>query len=167
MRTNVSRVEREKVDLTDRSDSDVVDRQSPNSKSSSKRRDSRIGTSEHSVSSERFAFLSSRLTLDMSESFGDKVLGGRFLALELEFEQFGLVLKPLGNLFSSEFELSFSVGDVEDLAGELGADFSRGTHDSLSRSTMRKNVNQARENRREKMTNAGMDRPALSVAVAV
>lgn len=129
---------RDEEDLTNRSNSNIVDCQSPNSESTSKRRDGRIGTSEHAVSTERFAFLSFRFALNVSESFGDEVLGGRFLALELELEQLGLVLKPLRDLLSSELELSFSVGDVEDLARELGADFSCGTHHSLSRSAIRR-----------------------------
>lgn len=137
--------EREAIRTVDGDHVDSIDVQVPNGKRPSKRSNSRILALEHTVLSKGSLLLSSGLRLDEGDLLLDLGLG--HTGLDLCLEQLVLVLEPLGNLLSSESELSGSVLDVKEGSGRGGRDFSGGGENSSTRT----------EIKRQTVSNGGLD----------
>lgn len=110
----------------------------PHSESSTERSNSVVVTRKHAVGGKSVLFLSFGLALDGCNSLSDKsFLGlGRY-GLELEFEEFVLVLDPLSNLLATEGKLAGAVLKVEDRSVGLGLNLATNGEDTLSGSRNR------------------------------
>lgn len=97
-------------DSTHRSDSDVINRKTPDCERLSERCNVRVGTLEHAKGSEGIALLPLCFLLDAVEAVGIVLL----IAIgALILEQADFVVEPLGDLAPAELKLPLPVRELD------------------------------------------------------
>ena len=95
---------------TYRRDTNVIDRQAPDSESTTQRRDIRVAAVEHAISGSCISLLTLSLFLDILEP-STVFLEAQRRGLLIEIGD--LVVKPFGDLLAAECQLTLAISDIE------------------------------------------------------
>ena len=105
----------------------IVGSKTPDGKGAAERRDTRIGTLEHSIRGKSVPLLTGCFFLHVGDAscnilFVDSVTTA-LAELELLLKLLALVIQPLCNLLATERQLARAVGEIKDRKGVIGVKF--------------------------------------------